>query len=68
MTVSLTYSHTFPDDIDMLLVSPMGQKVVIMSDVGGSTDVNNVAVTLDDAAASALPDSTQIVRNFQTYQ
>lgn len=61
VTVSLTYSHTFPDDIDMLLVSPMGQKVVIMSDVGGSTDVNNVAVTLDDAAASALPDSTQIV-------
>ncbi len=28
--------HTFPDDIDILLVGPGGQDAIIMSDVGGS--------------------------------
>jgi len=51
-------SHTFPDDVDVLLVSPSGQKVVIMSDAGGGTDVTGVTLTLDDAAATALPDGT----------
>ena len=61
VTLTLTnLSHTFPDDIDVLLVGPAGQKVVVMSDVGGSDDVTNVTLTLDDAAASSLPDSTAL--------
>ena len=28
-------SHTYPDDIDMLLVSPGGQNAIFMSDAGG---------------------------------
>ena len=28
-------SHTFPDDIDILLVGPEGQQVTLMSDAGG---------------------------------
>src|SRR5439155_20560173 len=55
------YTHTYPDDLDVLLVSPTGQKVLVMSDVGGGNDVNNVSLTLSDGAASALPDSGQIV-------
>jgi subtilisin-like proprotein convertase family protein len=47
-------SHTFPNDIDVLLVGPTGQNLVLMSDVGGSGAVANVALTFDDDAASRL--------------
>jgi Ca2+-binding RTX toxin-like protein len=53
-------SHTFPDDIDALLVGPGNQNLILMSDAGGSTDVNNVSLTFDDAAAAPLPDATPI--------
>lgn len=73
VTVDLTgITHTFPDDIDILLVSPGGQNALIMSDVGGSGDIVSVNLTLDDAAATALGDGTQIVSgtfqpaNFET--
>ena len=54
------FSHTYPDDIDMLLVGPQGQNAIIMSDAGGSTDIVNITITLDDAAAAPLPDTTVI--------
>jgi subtilisin-like proprotein convertase family protein len=54
-------NHTWPDDIDILLVGPQGQNLIIMSDAGGSNDLINVDLVLDDAAANSLPDSTQIV-------
>ena len=61
VTVSLnSLYHTFPDDIDMLLVAPTGQSLVLMSDVGGSLDLVNVNLLLDDAATAALPDNTAI--------
>ncbi|MGH9903539.1 MAG: proprotein convertase P-domain-containing protein, partial [Pyrinomonadaceae bacterium] len=56
VTVTLTgIEHTFPSDIDVLLVGPQGQKMILMSDAGGGTDINNVTLTFDDAAAAALP-------------
>jgi hypothetical protein len=55
------YSHTFPDDVDVLLVGPAGQNVVLMSDVGLGFDVVAINLTFDDAAASSLPDAAQIV-------
>ena len=62
VTATLTgMNHTFPDDIDVLLVGPGGQKLLLMSDAGGSLDLVGVNLTFDDGAASALPDSTQIV-------
>ncbi|MBI2822046.1 MAG: M36 family metallopeptidase, partial [Acidobacteria bacterium] len=42
------FSHTFPADVDVLLVGPGGQSVVLMSDVGGGTDVTDVNLTFDD--------------------
>jgi len=55
VTATLTgLTHTFPGDLDILLVGPGGQKVLLMSDAGGGTDVNNVNLTFSDAAASEL--------------
>lgn len=54
-------SHTWPDDVDMLLVGPQGQNLIIMSDAGGSTDVVNADVFFDDAAATGIPDAGPLV-------
>ncbi len=56
----INISHTFPDDIDLLLMSPTGQTVLLMSDAGGSSDLNDVTMTFSDAAAAALSNSGQL--------
>jgi subtilisin-like proprotein convertase family protein len=49
-------THTFPGDIDMLLVGPgTPQNAIVMSDVGGGTAAAGVNLTLKDAAAGAIP-------------
>src|SRR4051812_5476070 len=74
LTVTIKdFRHHYPDDVDMLLVSPTGQKMVIWSEVGGSganavgcmdpactNSVSGVTITLDDAAAFVLPDSAKL--------
>jgi subtilisin-like proprotein convertase family protein len=51
VTAKLTgFSHTFPSDVDILLVGPGGQKIILMSDVGGGTDAVNANITFDDSA------------------
>ncbi len=63
VTVTLTnIGHTYPDDIDILLVSPAGQKLLLMSDTGGTNRnaINNVTLTFDDDATASLPDSSLI--------
>jgi subtilisin-like proprotein convertase family protein len=54
-------THSYPDDVDILLVGPAGQSVILMSDAGGSNDVTDVDLTFDDEATATLPDSAQIV-------
>jgi hypothetical protein len=62
--VNLTLSgleHTCTEDLDFLLVGPQGQKALVMSDLGDcGTPVTGLNVTLDDAAASALPDGSTL--------
>lgn len=54
--VTLTgVSHTWPGDIDVLLVGPSGQNVVLLADAGGATDIVNVSLTFDDAALTSVP-------------
>lgn len=43
-------SHTFPADLDVLLVGPGGQAAMVMSDIGISNDVNNITMTFQDGA------------------
>jgi glucose/arabinose dehydrogenase/subtilisin-like proprotein convertase family protein len=62
ITVTLNaLSHTSPSDLQVLLVGPRGQSVILMSDVGGGYDVTNINLTLDDAAPSLLPDGQPLV-------
>ncbi|MEO6391046.1 MAG: VCBS repeat-containing protein [Pyrinomonadaceae bacterium] len=61
VTVTLNQiNHTFPDDLDVLLVGPVGQMAMIMSDVGGGRDLINTTLTLDQAAVTLMPNDTMI--------
>lgn len=58
VTVTLrNISHSFPADIDVLLVSPTGKKFIIMSDVIGGTDMTGQTYTFDDSAATLISDT-----------
>ncbi len=61
VTVTLAdLSHSYPTDLDILLVGPQGQTVMLMSDAGGgggSSALARVRLTFDDAAAGLLPET-----------
>ncbi len=55
VTATITgFSHTFPSDLDVLLVGPGGQKFILVSDVIGGTDAVGINWTFDDAAAAFI--------------
>lgn len=54
------FSHGFPDDVDVLLVSPDGQRVMLLSDVGGNADATNLVITISSDAANGAPDSVAL--------
>ncbi len=54
-------SHAVPDDIDVLLVGPGGQKLVLMSDAGGDNAANFIRLSFSDDFTASLPDSTRIL-------
>ena len=56
VNVSLMLSHTRPDDLDLLLVGPQGQAVVLMSDAGGANAVEDLTIDFDDDFNQAMPD------------
>jgi len=45
-------SHTWSDDVDIMLQSPTGQNVILMSDVGGASAMNSAIYTFSDAGAA----------------
>jgi subtilisin-like proprotein convertase family protein len=55
-------THTNPDDIDMWLESPNGQMVMLMSDVGGSYDVVNANLIIEDSN-TPFPGNNWILSN-----
>jgi subtilisin-like proprotein convertase family protein len=52
--------HTYPADLDVMLVGPGGQHVVLLSDVGSSIPVSNVNIAIDDEGGSPLPMATAL--------
>ncbi len=62
VTVTLRgVNHSFPDDLDVLLVSPSGANTLLMSDAGGFADLNGATLLFDDGAVNSLPDAGQIL-------
>jgi subtilisin-like proprotein convertase family protein len=63
-------SHRRPDDLDMLLVGPQGQKVMLMSDACGDGDVESHYWTWNDEASRVMPDSGSgdVCPNVTTYR
>jgi hypothetical protein len=61
VTVTLTnLSHTWPRDIDALVVSPAQKNTLIMGHAGAGNSVNHITITLDDAATNSLPQNSII--------
>ncbi len=51
LKVSLnSVTHTSPADLDIVLVGPGGQKVMLMSDAGGGNPITDTFLTFDDGA------------------
>ena len=62
LTVTLSdLTHTHPDDLDVLLVAPAGQSVLLMSDAGGGLPIDHATLIFDDAASLEQPDETQMI-------
>jgi subtilisin-like proprotein convertase family protein len=55
-----SFSHTAPEDVNVLLVSPANNKCLLMANCGGTRAATGVALTFDDAATALLPNSSQI--------
>ena len=56
-----SFSHSWVSDMDILLVGPGGQKVLVMSDVGDTFTANNLNFTFSDAASLSLPSTGSFV-------
>jgi subtilisin-like proprotein convertase family protein len=66
VTVTLNaLSHSYPADVDILLVGPGGQSVVLMSDAGNSTDASAVNLTFDDSAAAAVSQANLVTGTYK---
>jgi subtilisin-like proprotein convertase family protein len=50
------FTHSFPSDVDALLVGPQGQRVLLMSDAGGSEPVVDRDLTFSGSAAEPVPE------------
>lgn len=58
LSVSINLSHTLPSNLDILLVSPSGPAVMLLSDVGHTFDwANNTRIDIDDCAPRSMGDA-----------
>ena len=55
VTVTLTnYSHTFSNDVEILLVAPTGQKIILNNDTGSGSDYINATITYSATASTTV--------------
>jgi subtilisin-like proprotein convertase family protein len=55
VTVTLnSFSHSRPDNCDIVLVGPTGANLIIMSDAGDTNAVTGLSLVFDDAASGTL--------------
>jgi hypothetical protein len=58
--ISQNSSADYASDIDIQMVGPLGQNVMLISDAGGTQQLINVTLGFDDAAPNSLPHTTSI--------
>jgi len=54
-------SLTYASDVDILLVSPTGEAIMLMSDAGDASSIDNAILGFDDAEPNSLPESAPVV-------
>jgi subtilisin-like proprotein convertase family protein len=59
------FAHTFPSDLQILLVGPGGQSVLLMSGVGSDADVQDVSITFDDDGTPLVADQPLTTATFR---
>jgi uncharacterized repeat protein (TIGR01451 family) len=52
------FTHTYAADMDILLVSPSGQAVMLMSDAGGANRLDHASIGFSDAGPKFLPEGS----------
>ena len=57
--LAVAVAHDRPDDLDLMLVGPQGQAVVLMSDAGGANAVEDRQIDLDDESDQPCPTTTR---------
>jgi subtilisin-like proprotein convertase family protein len=63
VSISVTlsnFSHVYPADVDVLLVGPLGQNVLLMSDVGTFLPVSGLNFTFTNSAGPMMPSNAQL--------
>jgi hypothetical protein len=55
-----TNGSAFADDIDLMLISPTGQRAILLSDAGGNNSLGSTFLRFDDAALQGQADNTPI--------
>ena len=62
MSVELNdFNHSFSGDIDVLLVSPTGKKMILMSDVGSSAGLDSLVTIILRDSGITLPESATAI-------
>src|SRR5262249_53461021 len=54
------FTHTYPHDVNVLLVGPSGAASLLMAHAAEFSTADNVTLTFDDGAALPLPASGQL--------
>ncbi len=57
------FSHSFPDDVGIVLAGPTNAALLIQNGAGDDPDMVNVTYTLSDTGATILPDLTAWITN-----
>jgi subtilisin-like proprotein convertase family protein len=64
----LGLTHTWPQDLDVLVVGPQGQSVLLLSGAGGQQTPRSVDLTFDDDAPGPLPGDPDSAITSGTYR
>lgn len=59
-------SHSFPDDLDVMLVGPQGQRAFLIGDAGEQLGVQGTTLTFDDTAVFVPRDGLGLVSGIFT--